>query len=144
MILIISYFHVLISLLKVSELSNRNFTKIQPESSRKPITPVYLYTTENFTTVNFTTVNFTTVNFTTVNFTMVNFTAVNFTTVNFTTVNCRRRIVGGELSTENCRRSHFKGGNFSGGKTSRVRLTGMAAGSATGEKLPIFVIGLKT
>ena len=39
----ISYFHVLISLLKVSELCNRNFTKIQSESSRKPITPVYPY-----------------------------------------------------------------------------------------------------
>ena len=36
---------------------------------------------------------------------------------------------------------HFKGENCSGGKRSKVRLTGMAAGSATGEKLPMFVIG---
>ena len=30
---------------------------------------------------------------------------------------------------------HFKGQKCSGGKNSKVRLTGMAAGSATGEKL---------
>ena len=36
---------------------------------------------------------------------------------------------------------HFKGHVCSGGKTSKVRLTGMAAGNAIGEKLPIFVIG---
>ena len=35
----------------------------------------------------------------------------------------------------------FKGENWSGGKRSKVKLTGMAAGSATWEKLPIFVIG---
>ena len=35
----------------------------------------------------------------------------------------------------------FKGENCSGGRRSQVRLTGMAAGIATGEKLPIFVIG---
>ena len=36
---------------------------------------------------------------------------------------------------------HFKGQTCSGGKNSKVRLTGMAAGNAIGEKLPIFVIG---
>ena len=37
---------------------------------------------------------------------------------------------------------HFKGQKCSGGKNSKVRLTGMASGNAIGEKLPIFVIGL--
>ena len=32
----------------------------------------------------------------------------------------------------------------SGGKNSKVRLTGIAAASATGEELPIFVIGKST
>ena len=36
---------------------------------------------------------------------------------------------------------HRKGEKYSGGKHSKVRLTGMAAASATGEKLPEFVIG---
>ena len=36
---------------------------------------------------------------------------------------------------------HLKGEKFSNGKYSKVRLTGMAASSATGEKLPMFVIG---
>ena len=36
---------------------------------------------------------------------------------------------------------HFKGQKCSGGKNSKVRLTGMAAGNAIGEKLPMFVIG---
>ena len=36
---------------------------------------------------------------------------------------------------------HLKGERCSGGKYSKVRLTGMAAASATGEKLPMFVIG---
>ena len=36
---------------------------------------------------------------------------------------------------------HSKGQTCSGGKNSKVRLTGMAAGNATGEKLPMFVIG---
>ena len=35
----------------------------------------------------------------------------------------------------------MKGEKCSGGKYSKVRLTGMAAASATGEKLPMFVIG---
>ena len=35
---------------------------------------------------------------------------------------------------------HLKGENCSGGKKSKVRLTGMAAACVTGEKLPIFVI----
>ena len=35
---------------------------------------------------------------------------------------------------------HFKSQKCSGGN-SKVRLTGMAAGNATGEKLPMFVIG---
>ena len=35
----------------------------------------------------------------------------------------------------------MKGEKCSGGKHSKVRLTGMAAASATGEKLPMFVIG---
>ena len=36
---------------------------------------------------------------------------------------------------------HCKGEHCSGGKQSKVRLTGLAAGNATGEKLPLFVIG---
>lgn len=36
---------------------------------------------------------------------------------------------------------HFKGERCSGGKRSKVRLTGLAAGNAAGEKLPMFVIG---
>ena len=36
---------------------------------------------------------------------------------------------------------HLKGEKCIGGKYSKVRLTGMAAASATGEKLPMFVIG---
>ena len=36
---------------------------------------------------------------------------------------------------------HFKGNRCSGGKHSKIRFTGLAAGSATGEKLPLFVIG---
>ena len=36
---------------------------------------------------------------------------------------------------------HLKGEKCSSGKYSKVRLTGMAAASATGEKLPMFVIG---
>ena len=36
---------------------------------------------------------------------------------------------------------HFKGQKCSGGKNSKVRLTGMAAGNAIGEKLLLFVIG---
>ena len=36
---------------------------------------------------------------------------------------------------------HMKGEKCSGGKHSKVRLTGMAAASAVGEKLPMFVIG---
>ena len=36
---------------------------------------------------------------------------------------------------------HLKGEKCSGGKYSKVRLTGMAAASASGEKLPMFVIG---
>ena len=35
---------------------------------------------------------------------------------------------------------HLKGGKCSGGKKSKVRLTRMAAASAVGEKLPMFVI----
>ena len=35
---------------------------------------------------------------------------------------------------------HLKGEKCSGGKKSKVRLTGMAAVSAVGEKLPMFVI----
>ena len=35
---------------------------------------------------------------------------------------------------------HLKGEKCSGGKKSKVRLTGMAAASAVGEKLPMFVI----
>ena len=35
----------------------------------------------------------------------------------------------------------FKGQTFPGGKNSKVRLTGMAAGNAMEEKLPMFVIG---
>ena len=36
---------------------------------------------------------------------------------------------------------HYKGKLCSGGKHSKVRLTGLATGNATGEKLPLFVIG---
>ena len=36
---------------------------------------------------------------------------------------------------------HLSGEKCSGGKNSKVRLTGMAAASATGEKLELFVIG---
>ena len=36
---------------------------------------------------------------------------------------------------------HYKGEHCSGGKHSKVRLTGLAAGNATGEKLPLFAIG---
>ena len=36
---------------------------------------------------------------------------------------------------------HYKGERCHGGKHSKVRLTGLAAGNATGEKLPLFVIG---
>ena len=36
---------------------------------------------------------------------------------------------------------HYKGEHCNGGKHSKVRLTGLAAGNATGEKLPFFVIG---
>ena len=36
---------------------------------------------------------------------------------------------------------YFKGQKYSGGKNSTVRLTGMAARNAIGEKLPMFVIG---
>ena len=36
---------------------------------------------------------------------------------------------------------HYKGERCNGGKHSKVRFTGLAAGNATGEKLPFFVIG---
>ena len=36
---------------------------------------------------------------------------------------------------------HLKGGWCAGGKFSKVHLTGLAAGNAAGEKLPMFVIG---
>ena len=36
---------------------------------------------------------------------------------------------------------HLKGEKCSGGKKSKVRFTGMVTGSATGEKLPMFIIG---
>ena len=36
---------------------------------------------------------------------------------------------------------HYKGECCDGSKYSEVRLTGLAAGNATGEKLPLFVIG---
>ena len=36
---------------------------------------------------------------------------------------------------------HYKDENCSNGKHSNVRLTGLAAGNAIGEKLPFFVIG---
>lgn len=36
---------------------------------------------------------------------------------------------------------HFRGKRCSGGKQSKVRLTGMAASNALGEKIPMFVIG---
>ena len=35
----------------------------------------------------------------------------------------------------------YKCERYSGGKHSKVRLTGLAAGNATGEKLPLFMIG---
>ena len=35
---------------------------------------------------------------------------------------------------------HFKGKRCAGGKHSKVRFTGLAAGNAVGEKLPMFVI----
>ena len=36
---------------------------------------------------------------------------------------------------------HYKGERCNGGKHSKVRLTELAAGNATGEKLPLYVIG---
>ena len=36
---------------------------------------------------------------------------------------------------------HFKKDKCSGGKHSKVRLTGMAAGNAKGKRLPLFIIG---
>ena len=36
---------------------------------------------------------------------------------------------------------HRKGKKYSGGKHNKVRLVGMAAASATGGKLPMFVLG---
>ena len=36
---------------------------------------------------------------------------------------------------------HPPGGKCSGGKNSKAHVTGMVAASATGEKLPMFVIG---
>ena len=36
---------------------------------------------------------------------------------------------------------HYKGERCNGGKHSKVRFNGLAAGNATGEKLPLFVIG---
>ena len=36
---------------------------------------------------------------------------------------------------------HFKGQKCSGGKNRKVRFTGMAAGNASGKKLPMFAIG---
>ena len=36
---------------------------------------------------------------------------------------------------------HLSEGKYSGGKNSKLRLTGMVAASATGEKLEMFVIG---
>ena len=36
---------------------------------------------------------------------------------------------------------HFRGKRCSGGKQSKVRLTGIAASNALGEKIPMFVIG---
>ena len=36
---------------------------------------------------------------------------------------------------------HFRGKHCSGGKHCKVRLTGMAASNALGEKIPMFVIG---
>ena len=36
---------------------------------------------------------------------------------------------------------HYKGERCNGGKHSKVRLTGLTAGNATGEKLPLFAIG---
>ena len=36
---------------------------------------------------------------------------------------------------------HLKGENCSGGKHSKIRLTGLAAGNAYGERLPMFFIG---
>ena len=45
--------------------------------------------------------------------------------------------------TKHCRQSLciFEGKRCAGGKLSKVRLTGMAASNAIGEKLPMFVIG---
>ena len=37
---------------------------------------------------------------------------------------------------------HYKGDRYTGGKHSKVILTGLAAGNATGEKVPLFVIGI--
>ena len=39
------------------------------------------------------------------------------------------------------RTHHFKSQTCSGGQNGKVKLTGMAAGNAIGEKLPMFVIG---
>ena len=36
---------------------------------------------------------------------------------------------------------HLKGGKCSGGKNSKIRLTGLAAANMIAEKLPMFVIG---
>ena len=36
---------------------------------------------------------------------------------------------------------HYKGGRCSGGKHSKVKLTGLAAANVTGKKLHLFVIG---
>ena len=36
---------------------------------------------------------------------------------------------------------HFKNKKYTGGKHSKARLTGMGAGNANGERLPMFVIG---
>ena len=45
--------------------------------------------------------------------------------------------------TKHCHQNllHFRGKRCSGGKHSKVRLTGMAASNALGEKIPMFVIG---
>ena len=43
-----------------------------------------------------------------------------------------------QLPTKSC---HLKGERCAGGKFSKVRLRGLAAGNAAGEKLPMFVIG---
>ena len=46
-------------------------------------------------------------------------------------------------STKHCHPKflHLRGKHCSGGKHSKVRLTGMAASNALGEKIPMFVIG---